>query len=343
MLRPLRHVLWAGLIGLIGEAAAAPCDPLVGEFLMEFGKEEIQLRIERSDGRYFVRLDDGRGQWREQLEALQEVPLDELKGLVPDVECGLGGGGGVFVKTAVGGARLADNPAEKGHEVGYALTGFLMVIPQGFSISVFDLFPLADHTGAAEPRVEPSPERAVAGVMRCPGDRAPDLTQASYDALPKYMKDNIQEGQPLERRTERMCGQRLVRSIDSRYAKGAYAKIHGESLQELRSLLEAGQVPRDDKGVSQWWELGKVLLTYHGDGKPSEDPLAATSSAIFLNLIVPHLTQESLKARPVRLRALGQIVTTLAGRSDADAREALARMKAAGLPVHAQAAAGERG
>lgn len=343
MLRPLRHLLWAGVIGLTGEVAAAPCDPLVGEFTMESRREEVRLRIERSDGRYFARLTDARGQWLEQRESLQEVPLDAVKGVVRDAECGLGGGGGMFVKTAVGGAYLVDNLPQNGHEVGYALSGVLMVIPQGFSISVFDLFPLADPTGAEEPRVEPSPERAVAGVMQCPGDRAPDLTQASYDALPKYMQDNIQEGQPLERRTERMCGQNLVQSVDSYYAKGAYADIHGGRLKELRSLLEAGQVPRDDKGVSQWWELGKVLLTYHGDGKPSEDPLAATSSAIFLNFIVPHLTQESLKARPARLRALRPIVTTLAGRSDADAREALVRMKAAGLPVSVKVAAGERG
>lgn len=342
MLRPLRHLLWAGLIGLVGEAAAAPCDPLVGEFMMDGRREEVRLRIERSDGRYFARLTDGRGQWGAERESLEEVPLDELKGLVRDAECGLGGGGGVFVKTAVGGAYLADNIAQKGHEVGYALSGVLMVIPQGFSISVVDLFPVTDQSGPAEPRVEPSPERAVAGVMQCPGDRAPDLTQAAYDALPAYMKDNIQRRSEEDQIGE-ICGQELVESMRSYYSNDYYVEGNSSRLKTLGRKLDAGLVPRDGKGVTQWWELGEVVLADHREVKRGQDPLAEVSSAVFLHYIVPHLSQQSLQSRPMRMRALRPIVVTLAGRSDIYSRAALVQMRTVGLPVDALLADRRRG
>ncbi|MGB4810973.1 MAG: ankyrin repeat domain-containing protein [Methylophilaceae bacterium] len=109
----------------------------------------------------------------------------------------------------------------------------------------------------------------------CPGQRTADMSQAAYDALPPNMRKQMNDMLVSDKAPKEVqgrahlawiCGQglALLLSSDNFLWDGSENKPRALTLSYATQLLNAGQIPRDEKGRAIWWDVAMFVLVRNG-------------------------------------------------------------------------------
>ncbi|WP_140426300.1 ankyrin repeat domain-containing protein [Acidovorax sp. Root275] len=280
-------------------AAALDCaETLLGDYALEENGTAV-LRVERANGRIHTRHKDDNGQWSTRFFEGPVLPSDQVR-RVMDVDpadrsaplCGLGMDGGVLFQLPVGHEYAVSSATEKSTVPRKVLSGYLYYEASGFAMGATDLFPVA-RVGVSPP-VPPAPAAAVSGrevpvSATCPGQIAPDMGQAAFDALPSGQK-NWFHRLDTKAQTRFVCGQYLNDLMSlSTHLSAALDAPRGDTLTKISALLRAGQVPRNADGKASWSSASQSLLASNQGTRGEKIPFQDEFNALFAKGILPRL------------------------------------------------------
>lgn len=287
-------LLLLALIGAICCPAAQACDALVGSYATD-RNAPAQIWIERIDQRFVISIYDAqRHDWAAYHEPTRTLTHEQLAEMPVEIDrrsCGLASTAGVLVKTRVG-AQFSLPPVSQNFSATtkQSETGVVLVGGAGFAVGGMDLYPVRDTP------LPPPPPASAAAAQRengCPGGKPADLTAARIAALPAALQQVYKAGSD-EFRLDFTCGQYLdglmVRD-SGLIAWPDRPHIRAATLETIRSLVQAGAVPRNEDGEADWWAaVTHVLMrnepASNGDAAPE---LQREYYALFAQDLFPHL------------------------------------------------------
>ncbi|MFZ6708728.1 hypothetical protein [Undibacterium sp. TC9W] len=262
------------MLGLFSNNSHAACtDDLLGDFASEKNGSAI-IRIEKIQGELTYRMSTENLQWDANVHKSALVAQDKLLQLLKEqsllkTSCAIWVDSGVLMKLPVGTAVQVSSPTQKSYIDREVTTGYVYYIMQGFMLEAIDLYPVAAK-GISPVTPEPLKKRpdgkevADAAVI-CPGKRRPDMKQVAFNNLRASTKDWFRKRSP-QMQLEFICGQLL--HAEMLKFPGMATKDEKERtviLENLRELLRAGQIPRDENGDAQWLNAGIALLRGNHD------------------------------------------------------------------------------
>ena len=272
------------------------CDALVGDYSARPGKPAM-LRIEKTaKGAFTARVRDDDGNWSREAVPAKDASKDVVS--LAKAECALSTPYGALIKAPVGGTYRFGIEAGQSTAVHLAKTGYLLIILGAFQEDGADLYRTASK-GAPPPAAPPPPDptagQEVQGAPACPGGKRPDMTQASFDALPAGVREGFRSHPP-EWRNAFLCGQYLS-SLMSQDAPAEDAKADAGSkadrkadFAQIAQLLSAGQVPRTADGMENWWPAAADFLLHNRPTSHKQAiPLRDDGYGLFTKTIMPRL------------------------------------------------------
>ncbi|WP_241022130.1 hypothetical protein [Burkholderia sp. Ac-20353] len=313
----------------VSAQAGSACDALLGEFAPAPDKPAT-LRVEKVDGEIVLRASEA-GQWSVETEPTRESKADANDPDRPAADaCVLMIPGGELIKLPVGAPYQVTSLYGNGWTTKHSTTGVLLLSMAGFQVDGTELYPVARSGDSPPAPVKAVPGQEVTGAGLCPGRRAPDMSQADFDALPESLRQYYAGLEPGNQR-KFVCGQMLDEIMSGSMAASDDGQKRDNLWHWFDVLLRAHQVPRDGHGSDDRWYVATYLLRQiRPDSGAAVPAHRERDRAIVLGTLLPNLPPPDT-LRNGREEQASALVAEIVKLPEADALAALGSLHGRGM------------